>query len=65
MRFSINREDTGKWLKNALIFAIPALIVLVASFKEIIPDGAVWAPIALYVINVATDLLRKYLADNK
>lgn len=61
-RFALNVEDVKKVLKNALIFAAPALIVLVASFKDIVPQDANWAIIALWGLNTLTDLLRKFVA---
>lgn len=62
---SLRREDINKWFKNALVFAIPALLVLVASFRDIIPIDASWGVVALYLLNVGTDLLKKWKDENK
>lgn len=61
---SLRREDYVKWGRNALIFAGPALLVLLASFQDLIPDGASWGVVALYLINTLTDLFRKWLNES-
>lgn len=58
-------QDWQKWIKNSLIFAGPALIVLVASIIEVIPQEGIWGAIVLYLLNVITDLLKKFLSQNK
>ena len=63
-KFSLNKTDIEKVLKNALVFAGPALIVLIGSFVNLVPKDASWSVVALYLINVATDALRKYLNRN-
>ena len=63
-KFSMVNQDWVKVGKNALVFAGPALLVLIASLVNILPKDASWIPIALYVLNVLTDLLRKFLAEN-
>lgn len=62
---SIGWEDVKKAVKNSLIFAAPALIVLAASFKDLIPEGAEWGVLALYVLNLVTDLFKKWVSENK
>ena len=62
---SIRKEDVLKWGRNALIFAAPALLVLLASFRELIPMEAVWGVLALYILNLVTDFFRKWLNQNK
>jgi hypothetical protein len=63
-RFQLNKNDLSLWGRNALIFAGPALIVLAASFKDIIPKEAEWGAMALFALNLITDLIRKFIADN-
>lgn len=58
-------EDVLKWLKNALIFAGPALIVLIGSATDLVPKEASYGVVLLYALNVATDLFRKWLSENK
>ena len=48
-RFTLSKEDLLKWGKNLLIFAGPALLVLIASLVEEIPDDWKYGAIALYV----------------
>ena len=64
-RWRLNKQDVAKWAKNAFIFSIPALLVLLASFQEIVPRDASWGVLALYIINVLTDLLRKFANETK
>lgn len=61
-KFTLNKADIQRWLTNTLIFAGPALLVLLASAAKIVPTDSQYAVVALFVINVATDLLKKYLA---
>ena len=62
---SIRKEDILKWGRNALIFAGPALLVLLASFRELIPLEAAWGALVLYALNLGLDLFRKWLKENK
>ena len=64
-KFSFNREDFKKSLKNALVFGGPAILVLLASFVGAIPEDFKYGAIALYVLNFATDLFKKWLEENK
>ncbi len=64
-RFTLNKQDLQKWGTNALIFAGPALIVLLASIKDIIPKQAEWGVFALFVVDIVTDLIRKFIAGKK
>lgn len=61
-RFTLNKEDVKKWLKNALVFLGPAILVLLVSISDALPKDAQWGIVALYVVNLVTDLLRKFLA---
>jgi len=61
-QFSLNGVDFQRIFKNAVIFLAPALIVLIASFQDIVPKDASWAVVALFVLNVVTDLIRKFVA---
>ena len=63
--FSLRKEDLLKSGRNALIFAGPALLVLIASFVDLVPEGAQWGVVVLYLINVVADLFRKWLKENK
>ena len=58
---TLNRQDVEKWAKNALIFAAPALLVLIASTIDAIPKDWQYGAVALYLLNLAADILRKYI----
>ena len=61
----IKREDIKKWGKNALLFLIPAIIVLLGSVADLVPKDASYGVILLYILNLATDALKKYRQENK
>jgi hypothetical protein len=63
-RFTLNKEDFKKILHNALVFAAPALLVLLADITKALPEwvAGVWLIVALYVVNVVVDALRKFIA---
>lgn len=61
-QFSLNGADLKRVFKNAVIFLAPALIVLLCSFQNIVPKDANWAVVALFVLNVLMDALRKFVA---
>lgn len=63
--FTFNSADWQKWGYNALLFLAPALLVLLASVVDVIPSDWKYGAVALYVLNLVTDWLRKWLADNK
>jgi hypothetical protein len=64
-QFGLVKEDWLKWGKNALIFAGPALLVLIASVVQAVPADFKYGVVALYILNTLTDLLRKFLAESK
>lgn len=63
-KFSLNTEDVKRIGLNALVFAAPALLVLIASFKNVVPADTQTGVIALFALNIATDLVRKFLKGN-
>ena len=63
-RFTLNSNDLKKWGKNALIFAAPALLLLLADIVKALP-GWVDGPkliVAMFIVNQLVDLTRKYLS---
>lgn len=64
-RFQFNRQDGWNWAKNALIFAAPALLVLLGDLKQYLPEGTANGVIALYTLNVLTDFMKKLIAGKK
>lgn len=63
-RFTLNKDDVLRIAKNALIFAGPALLVLVADLVKALPTWleGYWLVVALYALNVIADTLRKFLS---
>ena len=64
-KFSLNKEEILKWLKNTLTFLAPALLV----FLTVIQSGGTMneALISLYLwgLNTAIDLLKKFIQKNE
>ena len=56
----INYADLVAFLKNALIFLVPTLSVLIPSIIGIIPSDWKYAAIVIYILNRATDLLLRF-----
>lgn len=64
-RFELKREDLVKWSQNALIFAAPALLVLLGDLVKIVPADLKYGALALYVLNLIMGLLVKFVQVNK
>lgn len=63
-RFSLNKSDVKKLIKNAVIFLAPALLLFLTSIQS-------WKTVneSLYIIylrwlNTAIDTLRKFISSN-
>lgn len=63
-KYQLIRQDFGKVLANALVFLGPALLVFIPALAQQIPANVGYGALALYVLNLLTDLLRKWLAKN-
>ena len=63
-RFTLNKEDFKKFVKNALIFGAPIIVAVIASLVNVIPQDAKYYALAIYVINLALDLVKKWYSDN-
>ena len=63
-KFTLNQADIKRVARNALIFAAPALLLLLSDLTRAIPEwfNGVWLIVALYILNVVSDVLRKLLA---
>lgn len=63
-RFTLNSDDLKRSLNNALIFAGPALLILLADVLQKLPEWVEgpYLVIALWFVNWVTDLLRKYVS---
>jgi len=60
----MKKTQLKKWQSNTLEFLYPALIVvgiaLLGYITDVLPESAGWwAPIILYLVNVAKDYLKK------
>lgn len=62
---SLRSEDVARWAKNALIFASPALLVLLADLRELIPENAAYGALFLALYGIAVDLFRKWYNQNR
>jgi hypothetical protein len=59
-RFTLNKDDIMAFLKNALIFIAPDLIVFLGALAaKFSADNAF---VIVLVLNLLIDLLRKFLA---
>lgn len=60
MKDTLTKEDIKKWLKNTLVFSLPAVLVLLSSLQSggdlHIALGAAYSALLASLI----DLLRKY-----
>jgi len=60
----MKKAHRAKWLKNTWLFLKPALVVSAIAFLGYLSDAlppvaGVFTPLALYLINVAIDYLKK------
>ena len=62
-RFELKKEDLIKAGTNALIFLGPALLMLIPAIAKQIPAEAGYGALALYILNLLTDLLKKFLVE--
>lgn len=60
-KYTLNRADLLKVGRNALIFLAPTLLVLFASFRNVVPQDTQTGIVVLFLLNIATDLLRKFV----
>jgi hypothetical protein len=72
-RWRLNEEDVKKWFKNTLVFLAPLGLIYFASIAPEIQDSGlqtkdfaispiVAGAMVLYVVNVATDFLKKLVS---
>lgn len=64
-KFQFKKEDVVRVAHNALVFLGPVLLVAIPALAQQIPAEAGYGAVALYVLNVLADALRKYLSVNK
>lgn len=61
-RWQWNYQDTFNWLRNALWFLVPTLLVFLPSLAGLVDPNWKYAVVTLYVLNRITDALRKLYA---
>lgn len=60
-KFELNTQDMKRVGLNALVFLAPTLLVLFASFKNVVPADTQTGVVVLFALNIATDLIRKFV----
>lgn len=63
-RFKLNELDYKKIATNALIFAAPATLVLLADITKALPEQleGPYLVVALWAVNIVTDAVRKFIS---
>lgn len=64
-KYSLNKEDLKNWGKNLLIFFGPSLLLGIGALQAGFDWKYALGVFSAGVLNALTDLLRKYLAENK
>ncbi len=62
-RFALNHEDVKKWLINTAVFLAPALLVFLSAIQAGVPVRQAMLAVYTYLLNVAIDLLKKFIAS--
>lgn len=63
-RLELDREDMRKIVRNALIFAAPALLVFLSEIQTGRTPDQAFVAFKVWLLNTAVDMLRKFMADN-
>jgi hypothetical protein len=61
-RFSLNKQDIQKAVKNAAIFLAPALLVFLMTLESGGSLDEALIAIRIWGLNTLIDLIRKYIA---
>jgi hypothetical protein len=64
-QYELTIDDVEKWVRNSLIFLAPALIVFLTAIQAGTPFDEAIKIMYLYGLNVAIDLLKKFVNENK
>jgi len=62
-RFALNKQDVRKWLINTAVFLAPALLVFLTAIQSGVPVKQALLAVYTYLLNVAIDLLKKFVAS--
>ena len=60
-KFSLNRDDLVKVLKNAFIFLAPALLVFFATLQQGGSTHTAFVALEVWGVNTIVDVLRKFV----
>lgn len=63
--FSWNYADTITWVRSAVIFLTPTLLVLIPSLIGLIPADYKYAALVIYVLNRIVKFLELYVSGKK
>jgi hypothetical protein len=61
----IKTLDWEKWLRNTAIFGAPFILVFLVAVQSGVPFKDALITMYLYGLNVAIDLVRKFVANNQ
>ena len=59
IKYQLNKEEVKAWLKNALYFTTPALIVLFVQLSQGATLKEAWGVAVVALYGIIADLLRK------
>jgi hypothetical protein len=62
--FQLINKDWEKWAYNASIFFVPVALVFVGELVKIVPQDWQYGALVLYILNVVTDLIKKWASTN-
>jgi len=57
-------QDWVRWFHNTAVFLVPVALVFIGEVTKVIPNDWQWGALALYVLNVITDIIRKWASAN-
>ena len=63
--YQLIKNDIKRWGKNTLTFLAPTLLVFLIAIQSGVPVKDALVTVYLWGLNVAIDLLRKYIAITK
>ena len=60
-KWTLNKDDVIKTVKNTLIFLGPTLLVLIPAVIDIIPKDWAYASIIMWLLKGLTELIQRFL----
>lgn len=61
-RFTLNRNDVEKWLKNTAIFAAPAVLIFLTEIQAGKSLEEALVAIKVWLLSTAIDIVRKWIS---